>query len=49
LQNSSPKIENHLCRHDEILEIINVGRRDHGQSLFNDVGANADIVDVVFQ
>jgi hypothetical protein len=45
---SSCAIERHICCCVEILEIIDVGCHDPSQSLFNDVGADANIVDVVF-
>jgi hypothetical protein len=37
-----------LCLHVEILEIVDVSCHDLDQSLSGDVGADADIVDMLF-
>jgi hypothetical protein len=45
---SSCAIERQIRCRVEILEIVDVGCHDPNQSLFGDVGANANIIDVVF-
>jgi hypothetical protein len=45
---SSYVAERCLCHHVEILEIIYVSCHDLDQSLCGDVGANVDIVDMLF-
>jgi len=37
-----------LCHHVEILEIVDASCHDLDQSLFGDVGADANIVDMLF-